>query len=80
MFICLLYVLDTGRKILKLGALPTINFPKKSVDTPKFPGRYQIIKTAAKCKKTHFPYKDFSDFTRQMFKREIWKRVANGHI
>ena len=48
MFICLLYVLETGRKTLKLGALPMINLPQKSVETPKFPERRQIIKTTTK--------------------------------
>ena len=56
MFICLLYVLETDRKTLKLGALPTINLPQKSVETPKFPERHQINKTVAESKKTHFPY------------------------
>ena len=73
MFICLLYVLETGRKALKLGALPTMNLPQKSVEIPKFPERRQIIKTVTESKKTHFPYRDFPDFTRQMFKRKFGK-------
>ena len=73
MFICLLYVLETGRKTLKLGALSMINLPQKSFETSKFPERRQIIKTATESKKTHFPYKDFPDFTRQMFKRKFGK-------
>ena len=73
MFICLLYVLETGRKTLKLGVLPTMNLPQKSVETPKFPERRQIIKTVTESKKTHFPYRDFPDFTRQMFKRKFGK-------
>ena len=56
MFICLLYVLETGRKTLKLGALPTMNLPQKSVETSKFPERHQVNKTVAESKKTHFPY------------------------
>ena len=76
MFICLLYVLGTARKTLKLGALSTMNVPQKSVETPKFPERRQIIKTATESKMTHFPDKDFPEFTRQIFK----KKVANGHI
>ena len=43
MFICLLYVLETERKALKL-------------ETPKFPERRQIIKTITESKKTHFPF------------------------
>ena len=43
MFICLLYVLETERKALKL-------------ETPKFPERRQIIKTVTESKKTHFPF------------------------
>ena len=45
MFICLPFVLETGGKTLKLGALPTINLPQKSVETLKFPERRQRIKT-----------------------------------
>ena len=71
MFICLLYVLETGKKALKLGALPTMNLPQKSVETPKFPEIRQIIKTVIESKKIHFPYKNFPDFTRQMFKRKF---------
>ena len=73
MFINLLYVLETGRKTLKLGALPTMNLPQKTVETPKFPERRQIIKTIIESKKSHFPYKDFPDFTRQLFKRKFGK-------
>ena len=43
MFICLLYVLETGRKTLKLGALRTKNLSQKSVETPKFPERPQLL-------------------------------------
>ena len=74
MFICLLYVLETGRKTLKRRALPTLNLPQKSVETPKFPERRQIIKTVTESKKSHFPQKDFPDFTRQMFKRKFGKQ------
>ena len=52
MLICLLYILETGRKTLKLGVLPTTNLPQKLVEPPKFPERRQIIKTATKGKKT----------------------------
>ena len=55
MFICLLCVSETGRKTLKLGTLPTINLPQKSVKTTEFSERRQIIKTATESKKTQFP-------------------------
>ena len=74
MFICLLYVLETGRKTLKLGALRTKNLSQKSVETPKFPERSQIVQTSTGSKNTHFPYRDFSDFSREMFKEKFGKK------
>ena len=68
-----LYVLETGRKALKFGALPTINLTQKSVEILKFPEKPQIIRTATESKKSHFPYKDFPDLTRQMFKKKFGK-------
>ena len=50
-----------------------MNLPQKTVETPKFPERRQIIKTIIESKKSHFPYKDFPDFTRQLFKRKFGK-------
>ena len=72
-FICLPWVLETGRMTLKLGALLTINLPQKSIETTKFPERRQIIKTVTESKRSHFPYKDFPDFTRQIFKLKSGK-------
>ena len=72
MCICLFYVWETGRNTLKLGALPTMNLPQKSVETRKFPARRQIIKAVTESKKTHFSYKYFPDFTRQ-FERKFGK-------
>ena len=74
MFICLLYILETGRVTLKPGALPTMKLPPKSVETPKFTERCQIIKTVIESKKSHFPYKAFLDFTRQVIKKKSGKR------
>ena len=50
-----------------------INLPQKSVDTAKFPERFQIIKSATESKKTYFPYKEFPDFSRQMLKMKFGK-------
>ena len=77
---CLLYVLETGRKTLKLGSLPRINLPQTSVKTPKFPERRQIINTTTESKTIHFPHKDFPDFTRQIFKRKFGKEWQNSWI
>ena len=59
-FICLLYVLETRRTILKLGALQTMNLPQKSVEDPKFPERRQIIKTVTESKKDPLPLQRLS--------------------
>ena len=72
-YICLLCVSETGRMTLKLGALLTINFPKKFIETTKFPERGQVIKTATESKKVYVPYKYFPDFTTQMFKIKFGK-------
>ena len=69
-FICLLYVLETGRKTLKLGTLSTMNLPQKSFENSKFPERHQIIKTITESKKSYFPYKEFPVLTRQKFGKE----------
>ena len=74
MFIYLLYILETGRETLKPGALPTMKLPPKSVETPKFSERYQIIKTVIESKKSDFPYKAFLDFTRQVIIKKSGKK------
>ena len=60
-----------------------MNLPQKTVETPKFPERHQIIKTVAESKKSDSPYKDFPDFTRQMFKgkfgKEWHKDISEGN-
>ena len=51
-----------------------MKLPPKSVETPKFSERYQIIKTVIESKKSDFPYKAFLDFTRQVIKKKSGKK------
>ena len=44
----------------------------------QFLERSEIIRPVTESKKTHFPYKDFFEFTRQMFKMKFGKKLQIG--
>lgn len=63
------YFVVLTKKKPRFGAIPTINMPKKSHDTPKPSPRQPLTRTINTEEKTKVPqscYKTFNDFTRRL--------------
>jgi len=74
-----LLLLETGKKTLRLGALPTTNLPVKSVVTSEPAKRKELLKRVmpVETKQKH-SYKDFEDYSRKVKKLKLgnWKSAS----
>ena len=73
----------TGIKVLKLQALPSLNFPEKSLETPKVERRQLKRKSEEQCsEKTQFHYNDYPELCKRVKKCKLegWKMGISEHI